>query len=76
MSLSQFVRVYYPRQFLRPVVRIRTIGVTFHYVDIEASIFFWGQMEGMNSTETELSIRLPVQGIHTIVVSEAVSATS
>lgn len=49
--------------------RIHTTGVTFHYVDIGASIFFWGQMESMDSRTTELSIRLPVQGIHTILAS-------
>lgn len=52
------------------ICRIRTTEVTFQFVDIEASIFFWGEMVSMNSTQTELSVRLPVKGLHTILVSE------
>lgn len=43
--------------------------MTFHYVDIPASIFFWGAMDSITPDLTSLSINLPVIGNHSVVVS-------
>lgn len=48
--------------------RIRTAEVLFDYVDLSASMIFWGKMESVSPAETSLSVRLPVQGKHLIVV--------
>lgn len=48
--------------------RIRTVAVTFPYFGIPASIVFWGQMDSMSRSYTQLSVRLPVTGIHSVMV--------
>lgn len=45
--------------------------MTFPYFGIPASIVFWGQMYSMSKSETHLSVRLPVTGIHSVVVSSS-----
>lgn len=49
-------------------VRVHTAEITFQFVDKKASIFFWGQMDSITPTETRLSVRLPVKGVHEILV--------